>query len=192
MLFAILLLNLVLLCLTDAGADAKSSPKLGLENLVEKLEFRLEEMETEMKNQANEKEKLAAKNKEMETRMEKLENRPIVLISAWRETSIASDQTVTFESFLANHGNGGEHGVFDLDSGVFTCFTPGFYTVSFSAYGLAGADYGPQQLFLYKNGLKLPESGCSFFAGSAFHHQGQNIAMTGSRILVSYLLEMFA
>ena len=50
----ILLLNLVLSSLTDAGpADAKSSPKLdseGLENLVDELEVRLRAMETRMQD----------------------------------------------------------------------------------------------------------------------------------------------
>ena len=119
----------------------------------------------------------------METRLEKLEDHPIVLISAWQKGPITSYQTVTFESFLTNHNNGGEDGVLDLDSGVFTCFTPGYYSVSFSAYGLAGADYGPQRLFLYKNGSQLPESGWSINAGSS-HHHGINIAVTSSRIVV--------
>merc|ERR1711936_1001940 len=61
---------------------------------------------------------------------------PIVLISAWQPNILESPQTVTFESFLANFNNagrpGGGDGVLDLDSGIFTCFTPGFYTVSYS------------------------------------------------------------
>ena len=90
---------------------------------------------------------------------------------------------MTFESFLANyHNGGGDGGVFDLDSGIFTCITPGYYTVSFSAVGLTGSNYGTQRLFLYKNGDFLPESlwflttndGASDFNG-----------LTSSRIVVS-------
>ena len=65
MLFPILLLNLVLFSLTSTGADAKSSPKQGLEDLVEKLEFRLREVET----------RLESKEKEIETRLEALEDK---------------------------------------------------------------------------------------------------------------------
>ena len=90
MLLTILLLNLVLLSLTDAGpADAKSSPKQGsegLENLVEKLELRLRDMETKFQDMekrmkhkeeehAEERMELKAKNKEMETRLHELEDR---------------------------------------------------------------------------------------------------------------------
>merc|ERR1711953_573 len=75
-----------------------------------------------------------------------LRDLPIILISAWRLNSIISPQTVTFDSFLANYNNGdtpgGGDGKLDLDSGVFTCLTPGYYTVSYSAYGLVGPDFG--------------------------------------------------
>ena len=65
MLLTILLLNLALSSLADAGTDAKSSPKKGsegLENLVEKLESRLRDVEAKFQD---EKEKL----EEMEMRM---------------------------------------------------------------------------------------------------------------------------
>ena len=77
----------------------------------------------------------------------------------------------------------------DLDSGVFTCFTPGYYTVSFSAYGISGANYGNPNIFLYKNGAKLPESEWYFATNSG---AVDDIGVTSSRILVSNLLEMFA
>ena len=117
---------------------------------------------------------------------------PIVIISAWRATPIESPQTVTFESFLANYNNGdrpgGGSGELDLDSGVFTCFTPGYYTVSFTAYGQVGPHHIPQDLFLYKNGAKLSESRWFIATNHALNDQ---VGVTGSRILVSRLLEMF-
>ena len=85
---------------------------------------------------------------------------PIVLISSWQPNALQYPQIVTFDSFLANYNNGGGDGVLDLDSGVFTCITPGLYTVCFSVVGLTGPDYGTQRLFLYKNGDFLPESLC--------------------------------
>ena len=86
-----------------------------------------------------------------------LRDLPIVLISAWRSDWLQSPQTVTFDSFLSNFNNqdlpGGGDSVLDLDSGVFTCFTPGYYQVSFSAkmvlWGLTKTT---------NNFMKLPES----------------------------------
>ena len=123
-----------------------------------------------------------------------LRDLPIVLISAWQPSIITSPQTVTFDSFLANYNNGdrpgGGDGVFDLDAGIFTCITPGFYTVSFSAHGAAGGKYANGQfLFLYKNGSELPQSKWYILNGSSIDG---HIGVTSSRILVSNLLEMFA
>ena len=110
---------------------------------------------------------------------------PIVLISAWRANPITSPQTVTFDSFLANFNNqdrpGGGSGELDLDSGVFTCFTPAYYTVSFTAYGELGPHHIPQDLFLYKNGAKLSESRWYIATNHALN---DNVGVTGSRILV--------
>merc|ERR1712083_145175 len=82
-----------------------------------------------------------------------LRDLPIILISAWRYSPILSPQTVTFDSFLANYNNGdtpgGGDGNFDLDSGVFTCLTPSYYTVSYSAYANVGPDYDYINMYLY-------------------------------------------
>merc|ERR1711936_261047 len=90
-----------------------------------------------------------------------LRDLPIILISAWRKSGILSPQTVTFDSFLANYNNGdrpgGGDGKLDLDSGVFTCLTSGYYTVSYSAYGRVGPSSGIISMFLYKNGLDISE-----------------------------------
>merc|ERR1719278_2390358 len=185
----ILLMNLFLRL-----TDAKSSPKLegGLENLVEKLEFRLrdvelrlEETEIRMKNenekQAKEKKELEAKNKEMETR---LGANPVVLISAWRYGPLTFPQTVTFQSFLTNLNNGS--GELDLYSGVFTCFTPGYYTVSFSAFGEIDVNQGPNQyLYFYKNGSQLDETFWRVYMYGA--SRGTYIGTTGSRIVILHL-----
>ena len=194
MLLTILVLNLVLLSLTDAGlADAKSSPKLGLEDglgsLVEKLESRLRDMETKMQEMEESlRKEIASKvyNSNALTNPSLREN-PIVLISAWRDSEIRSPQTVTFDSFLANYINDGGDGVLDLDSGVFTCFNPGHYQVSFSAHAVVGPNYDNPRLALFKNGLQLPESNWYFYGGSAL------MGVDGSHILVRNLfLEIFA
>merc|ERR1719367_2715872 len=115
---------------------------------------------------------------------------PIIIISAWRDSHITSPQTVTFESFLANFNNGnrpgGGSGELDLDSGVFTCFTPGYYTVSFSAHG--AVDNADPYLYLYKNGIQLPESSWYLF-GSENLKYFDNIGATSSRILILHMDE---
>ena len=76
----------------------------------------------------------------------------------------------------------------DLESGVFTCITPGYYTVSFSVLGLTGSDFGStQRLFLYKNGDFLPES--LWFLTT---NDGANdfIGLTSSRIVVSIIVTL--
>ena len=116
---------------------------------------------------------------------------PIVLISAWRRAPILSSQTVTFESFLANFNSNarpeGGDGVLDLDSGVFTCFTPGYYTVSFSVYAIVGPGHDSQILYLYKNGVQLQESVWVSYAESGAVNA--KIGSTGSRIVVRNLFE---
>ena len=93
--------------------------------MVEKLQFRLRDMELRLEETAKEKkemeEMLESKDKEMETRLEELGDKlkaesaltkpslrdlPIVIISAWQSNILRSPQTVTFESFLANYNNG--------------------------------------------------------------------------------------
>ena len=70
MLLSIVILNLVL-CLT--WADVKSSPKQGLEDLVEKLEFRLRDVETRLESKEKEMEALEDKMKEEKEDMKKRE-----------------------------------------------------------------------------------------------------------------------
>merc|ERR1711953_282943 len=120
-----------------------------------------------------------------------LRDLPLILISAWRAGPIYSPQTVTFDSFLANYNNGdtpdGGDGNLDLDSGVFTCLTPGYYTVSFSAYGKVGPDYEDRiYMYLYKNGLEIPESRWLFYEKSS-GALNDNVGVTGSRIVIIHM-----
>ena len=116
----------------------------------------------------------------------------IVIISAFKTGPIHSLQTVTFDSFLANFNNanrpGGGDGELNLDSGLFTCFAPGYYSVSFSAHAVInGGDTYPT-LYLYLNDTQLPESKWYI---SHDHAVSTQIGVTGSRIVVSNLFEMF-
>ena len=71
----------------------------------------------------------------------------------------------------------------NLDSGIFTCLTPGYYTVSYSAYGKVGPSYGNIDMYLYKNGLEIPESAWYFSEDSGALNS--DVRVGGSRIVVS-------
>ena len=118
-----------------------------------------------------------------------LRDLPIVLISAWRSDWFYP-QTVTFDSFLANYNKanrpGGGDGVLELNTGIFTCTTPGYYTVSFSIYTTMGPDHD-QHLFLYKNGMEVPDSRMMWYADP--DALTDFIGVTSSRIVVSCFLE---
>ena len=66
------------------------------------------------------------------------------------------------------------------------------YTVSFSAFGEVGPNGGSLDstyLYLFKNGTLLPESAwISWWIAGAVN---KNVGFTGSRILVSHLLEQW-
>ena len=175
-----------------------------LEERNKELERRVDELEERMKEELG-KGKMELEASRSKMRMEKeeevatnyynatnaltkpsLRDLPIVLISAWRESPLKSPQTVTFESFLANYKNGerlgGGDGELDLESGIFTCITHGYYKVSFSAYGVVGPGHSPQWMFLYRNGEQVPESvWVCWKDGAVNFHTG----FIGSRILVS-------
>merc|ERR1711936_105731 len=189
------------------GAEKQEKERKNLEAKNKEMETRLEELEEQLK-EGNEglgkidsdpetlkfEQKRGAENsstKEFASSYPhnaltkpSLRDLPIILISAYRGSPIRSPQTVTFDSFLANYNNGdrpgGGDGKLDLDSGVFTCLTPGYYTVSFSAYGLIGPDYGTYiYMYLYKNGLEISESLWGFGEAS-----GDFVGVVGSRIVI--------
>ena len=77
----------------------------------------------------------------------------------------------------------------NLDSGVFTCLTPGYYTVSYSAIGWVGPTNDYINMFLYKNGLEIPQSVWDFGENSG--SLNDNISVAGSRIVVSNISDCF-
>merc|ERR550517_1511826 len=137
------------------GEEKQAREKKELEARNKELETRLED---KMRKEVEEsiRRELAASYSNHTLTNPSLRDLPIVLISAWQDGVLTTPQTVTFDSFLANYNNaarpGGGDGELDLDSGVFTCFTPGYYTVSFSAYGIVGpTGHDNIELYLYKN-----------------------------------------
>ena len=194
---------------TKEEKEKQEKEKKGLEANIKEMEKRLEELADKMEEKKDEWEKREARLKasisKLSMKVEEafnhsnntvtkpsLRNLPIVSISAGRSEWLSS-QTVTFDSFLANFNNanrpGGGDGVHDLDSGVFTCATPGYYAVSFSAYGNLGPDHD-QQLYLYKNGKEVPESILRSYADP--DALADLIGVTSSRIVVSNLLDTLA
>merc|ERR1711936_606521 len=192
------------------GAEKQEKERKNLEAKNKEMETRLEELEEQLKEchgglgkidsdpeTSKSEQKRGAENsstKEFASSYPhnaltkpSLRDLPIILISAYRGNAIISPQTVTFDSFLANYNNGdspgGGDGKLDLDSGVFTCLTPGYYTVSYSAYGLIGPDYGDIDMFLYKNGIQIPESGW-YFGGASSASDANDAGVVGSRIVI--------
>ena len=195
-----------------SNAENAENAESRLEDLVERLELRLKDVEERV---LVEKEKVAELENEMNTMRKKVEEEcvtkesvtnlttkgstnpslrdlPIVFISAWQPNYLDDPytSTVPFESFLANFNNadtpGGCDGLFDLDSGTFTCLTPGYYKVSFSAHALLDPGGSRYKLYLYKNGVQLPESYWHFESTSGAG-SGAQLVVTGTRILVRKL-----
>merc|ERR1711872_1034043 len=187
-------------------AENAENTESRLEDLVERLELRLKDVEERV---LVEKEKVAELENEMNTMRKKVEEEcvtkesvtnlttngltnpsvrdlPIVFISVWQPNILIDAQTVPFESFLANFNNadtpGGGDGLFDLDSGTFTCLTPGYYEVSFSAQTRLYTEFQKNKLYLYKNGVQLPESYWHFESAS-----NDNLVVTGTRILIIHM-----
>ena len=191
--------------------------ELLVESRMRNMELRLEEMELRNERLDTRNKQLEATIALLETRVQELEHKeniveqgkpeagkenemsprdlPIILISAWRAGSVTSPQTVTFDSFLVNFNNGdtpgGGDGLFDLDTGIFTCLTPGYYSVSFSALGVAGRAFGENNhshLYLYKNGLRLDES--HWVLGNDNGNDNEEMGVTSSRIVVSIIVTL--
>merc|ERR1712130_244905 len=187
---------------TERRLESKDKEMERMEQNNQDMKTRLEELEDKMRNENDELEKkkegmkkLTSKLKmevEESSRKEIASNLPnpaltvtkpsprdlpIVVISASQSSRISSPQTVTFDSFLANF-----NGDLDLDSGIFTCFTPGFYTVSFSAYCQIGTNL---DLYLYKNGSELAER--KAVLGQRPNALNANIWVTVSRILILHM-----
>jgi len=197
---------------TEKEKEKQAQEKMELDAKIKDMERRLEAKDKELESKDKE---MEARMEEFEDKMkEELEKRgleastttnvsdkaltkpsvrdlPIVIISAWQSQQLKSPQTVTFESFLANYNNGerpgGGDGVLDLDTGIFTCITAGYYRVSFSANGALGPDYNNQGLDLYKNGYIVPESKWYNWTNDKGASLNDNIGVTSSRILILHM-----
>ena len=96
---------------------------------------------------------------------------------------------MTFESFLANYNNGdkpsGGDGMLDLEP-LHLPHTRIIHCLLLCLFFL-GPDHYRTYLFMYKNGMQVPESQWYYSGGSL----SGNVGVIGSRIVMSYFLEIF-
>merc|ERR1711953_609809 len=143
--------------------------------LLERIE-RLEEREEEIKMELREemdmlKSELSKKENEVglyvrDNVRAALAEVPYLAVCAYKQVWEPEilETAITFDKFLANFNNadqpGGGDGQLDLNTGVFTCLTPGHYTISYTA---SAGNWGDglvrvHQIYLYLNGEQVPES----------------------------------
>merc|ERR1712192_129372 len=87
---------------------------------------------------------------------------PYVALCVWKQVwePVVLDTAITYDKFLSSYNNAGGDIQFDLNTGVFTCITPGHYTISYSA---SAGNWGDglvrvHQVYLHLNGEQIPES----------------------------------
>ena len=86
--------------------------------------------------------------------------------------------------------SGGGDGQMDLNTGKFTCITPGHYTITYSADALYHADK-THVLFLYLNEVRIYESRWFQEAGMGYYTETEGmIHATGSRTVVGYFANL--
>ena len=95
-------------------------------------------------------------------------------------TSVAS--TITYEGYIDPNYNNGGRADMNLHTGVFTCLTPGFYTITYTDV----SDLKPAQetwINMHLNGERVDGSNLEHDTGSGTI--GNFFRLTGSRTLVS-------
>ena len=109
----ILLLSLILSCLVVAHTDAESSPKPGLEglqNLVEKLEFRLKDVKTRMEDEKNilefRLEEMEMKMKQKDEKLKEMQTRLEDLEVEMKKEKDKSEKRERLEASISKEGKG--------------------------------------------------------------------------------------
>ena len=109
-----------------------------------------------------------------------------VLLCVYRESWSAVDSIITYEGYLESNYDNGERADMNLETGVFTCLTPGFYTITYSGHSrlMPGQE---NNIWLLLNG--------NWVGGGRMEHElnpdtvGNYIALQGSRSLVSKCIQ---
>merc|ERR1711934_942681 len=80
-----------------------------------------------------------------------------VLLCVYRDSWSTQGSTITYDRYLDTNYNNGERADMNLGTGVFTCLTPGFYTITYS--GISGLQPAEEtHIYLYLNGHRVAGS----------------------------------
>ena len=111
-----------------------------------------------------------------------------VLLCVFKYQWYAVDSTITYDRYIDTNYNNGERADMNLGTGVFTCLTPGFYTITYS--GVSHLQPTEEtHIYLYLNGHRV--------AGSLLEQDmnpdtvGSHVELQGSRTLVSKHVFMY-
>ena len=105
-----------------------------------------------------------------------------VLLCVYKYHWTDADSTITFDRYLDTNYDNGDRADMNLDTGIFTCLTSGFYTITF-------ADISrllPSQqtwIWLYMNGERVDGSHVEQDTGD--DTIGDFLSLSGSRTLVN-------
>jgi len=184
----------------EAELDAKMEAKI--ETMKTEMETKMEaELETKLsKKDAEIQTKLDKKDAEIEIMKAEMEQKvesaalpgavaeavrdlPQLLVSVYQSSWSTADATITFDSYISDYNTGGGDGTLDLATGVFTCLTPGQYTITYS--GQSVLNPGERNIiYLYVNGAQIWESRYIDYTDSGL---GGWITTQGSRSLILHL-----
>ena len=114
---------------------------------------------------------------------------PYVTISAYKDYWSTHSQTaITYDSLVADYTNadrpGGGDGSLDITTGIFTCLTPGFYEISYSA-NVRMEDNETVVLYIYRNGVRIGP------VGEIYAHASGHQIQTPSRHMVRRMIENY-
>ena len=105
-----------------------------------------------------------------------------VMLCVYRDNWSTVDSTITYDRYLDTNYNNGERADMNLGTGVFTCLTTGYYTITYSGI----SHMWPEEethIWLYLNGNRVEGSKVEqdMNPGTV----GSHIELQGSRTLVS-------
>ena len=173
--------------------EMETKMKAEMETMKAEMETMKAEMETKLGKKDAEMETMRAKVSALERKAEvadlpgalaeAIRDVPQVLVSVTKYYWATPDATITFDTFISYYKSGGGHGTLDLATGVFTCMTPGFYTITFSGY--SWLDPGEENMiYAHVRGVMIAESR---YRDSSSSGVGDTIQTQGSKTMVSPL-----
>ena len=160
----------------NVGGDLEETTYMsGIDKKVEELLQRMERMENELETKNVEVKNLENKLKmeckaEVEKELDKvlptaveqgLRDLPFEMVCAYKHDWQEANSTVSYDRIAVEFNNsdrpGGADGSMNIETGVFTTVTSGYYIITFS--GSVNAEPGDfTQMYLYHNGVSVEES----------------------------------